>query len=124
MATKKTTSKDVDQVEIADRETTEEKVKAKASETTAQEREADDEIETVEFTVEVRGKELTFTIPSDVDDVDGDAALDMENGKLRNAVAKILGERQMMKLRQARYRKSDIEKIAIELNEAWGLGEG
>lgn len=124
MATKKTTNKDVDQVEIADRETTEEKVKAKASETTAQEREADDEIETVEFTVEVRGKELTFTIPSDVDDVDGDAALDMENGKLRNAVAKILGERQMMKLRQARYRKSDIEKIAIELNEAWGLGEG
>lgn len=89
---------------------------------TAVEREAND-IETVQITVEIRGKALKFDVPADVDDVPFDAALDMENGRLRSAVVGILGERQAMKLRQAGATKRDIENLTLELNEAWGLGE-
>lgn len=105
-------------------ETTANAKTAKASESTAAQREAEDsDVELVEFTVTVKGKEIKLTAPADFDDLPMDAALKMESGKHMNALAEVLGEQQMMKLRAYGTTRKDFTNVFLALNEAWGLGE-
>ena len=82
------------------------------------------EIEMVDFTVTIRGKDVNLTAPAAFDDLPFDVALKVEDRKHMNALAEILGEQQLMKIRALRATASDFSSIFTALNEAWGLGEG
>lgn len=83
-----------------------------------------DEIETVTFTVNIRGKEVELTAPASLDDAPMDAGLAFEDEKYMKAFSIMLGPSQMQKLRNAGARSSEFGGTIMNAwSDATGLGE-
>ncbi|OJI03952.1 hypothetical protein [Corynebacterium diphtheriae] len=83
-----------------------------------------DEIETVTFTVNIRGKEVELTAPASLDDAPMDAGLAFEDEKYMKAFSIMLGPSQMQKLRNAGARSAEFGGTIMNTwSDATGLGE-
>lgn len=83
-----------------------------------------EEIETVTFTVNIRGKDVELTTPASIEDAPMDAGLAFEDDKYMKAFAIMLGPAQMQKLRNAGARSAEFGgTIMSAWSDATGLGE-
>lgn len=83
-----------------------------------------DEIETVTFTVNIRGKEVELTAPASLDDAPMDAGLAFEDEKYMKAFSIMLGASQMQKLRNVGARSSEFGGTIMNAwSDVTGAGE-
>jgi hypothetical protein len=77
---------------------------------------------TIDVTLEVQGKELTFTCPASAEDAPMDFLLAMEAEKPLTAFAELLGAEGMAEMRAAGARVSDFSNFVMAWKGAAGLG--
>lgn len=79
-------------------------------------------IETVEVSIEVRGKSLSFECPGRAEDVPFDFFLKMEEEKPLSAFAVMLGDQGLAKMRRAGATQEDFNQFVTKWTEVTGLG--
>ncbi|MCX7445819.1 hypothetical protein OS125_11305 [Corynebacterium sp. P7003] len=82
-----------------------------------------DEAAMVDFTVEIRGKEVNLTAPASFDDAPFEVMEAFENDRIATALKILLGPAGWNKLRAAGTRVSEFHHVVEAWNEATGLGE-
>lgn len=124
------TKKSIDKAHVVERseeelaaEAAEKNRKASAENTSAAEREAND-IETVKFTVNIRGNDVELETVADIMDADAQVSIDQEYKRYANMLLGLLGENQWAKLRAAGMsNRIMLETVLPAWQEATGLGE-
>lgn len=79
--------------------------------------------ETVEFTVDIQGEELTLTGPADINQAGFDFIIYTEKEKYVAAFAELLSEADLFKLRAAGATVEDFAHVSEAYYKAIGLGE-
>lgn len=120
------TKKAIDQAEVVrktDEQLKDEEAKMNADHASAAEREALD-IDTVTFTVDIKGTEVEFTTPADILDCTDEVLEHFDNGKQYAAFMSIIGPEQKARMRAAGSTgRIVMEKVIPAWNEAMGMGE-
>lgn len=84
-----------------------------------------DDIETISFDVNLRGKTITLTVPADLMDASDEVLENFEKGHNLNAFYALIGPAQKARLRAGGSTGRFITEVAIPAwQEASGLGEG
>lgn len=81
------------------------------------------DIEVIDFTVSIRGRDYDLTVPKNLYDADPDALIAYEENKVTPFLKAFLGDFQWNSLRRAGMRASDIGAIYEAWVEAAGEGE-
>lgn len=79
--------------------------------------------ETIEFTVDIQGEELTLTGPADINQAGFDFIVYTEKEKYVAAFAELLSEADLFKLRAAGATVEDFAHVSEAYYKAIGLGE-